>query len=130
MTEQYLQGAIQQRPVTPINIQTPDATPVIVTLDVLTQDVTSAVVTIAGGGSDPAAPNTNNYVTFGQVIYERTTLVSLGSNTLTAGISVTGAAVTVVPLADGTAANRMLIEITGPAFPYNHRLLATVVLLG
>lgn len=129
MTEQYLQSAIQQRAYTPVNIQTPDATPVIVTIDVLTQDVTSAVVTVMGGGADPAAPNTNNYVTFGQVIYERTGLVSFASNTLTAGITVTGAAVTVVPLADGTAANRMLIEITGPAFPYDHRLLVSTVLI-
>ena len=127
MTEQYLQEAIQLEEATPIVLTTPDATPVLVVLDVLSVDPSSIVISLSGGGSNPANPFTDNYTVTGQIIYERTTLVSPGVSTIV--ITPTGVAPTIVPLADGTPANRVLLEITGPAFPYTHRLYFSKSLL-
>ena len=118
MTEQYAFDAINMRGIQPINRTTPDATPLLVLLDSLTGDGQSLTVFINGGGSDPAAPDVNNYVVTAQTTFTRDAgVVSIGTPSIS--VTVAGAA---VAFAFTFAGDLCQLSITGPAFPYNHRL--------
>ncbi len=62
MTLQYDQPDINLLDGSPLSFSTPDDSPVSVLIDVLTEDGQSLVVNLYGGGSDPAAVNTNDYL--------------------------------------------------------------------
>lgn len=62
MTQQYEQPDINLLDASPLVFSTPDDSPVSVLIDVLTEDGQSLVVNLYGGGSDPAAVNTNDYL--------------------------------------------------------------------
>lgn len=128
MTLQYDQNNINLQQATPIVVTTPDATPVLITLGTISDDQ-SLTVAIEGGGSDPAAVTTNNYVvnTGGVATFTRTG----GTGVATGGPFVLISAGAVVTLAfaivDGATTSTCQLSITGPANPYDHNLRAITV---
>ena len=62
MTEQYSQSDINLLDGSPLVFSTPDDSPVSVLIDTLTGDGQSLIVNLYGGGSDPSAVNTNDYL--------------------------------------------------------------------
>ena len=72
MTLQYDQNNINLRDASPVTVTTPDAAPIGVILDTLTEDGQTLVVDMFGGGSDPLDPTTNNYtVLTGVAVFTR-----------------------------------------------------------
>ena len=138
MTLQYDQNNINLRDAAPVNIQTPDATPVTVLLDSLTADGQTLVVNLYGGGSNPADPVTDNYVVgiavgppLAGAAATYTRFAGAGSLTGPAGGAIavigagTGATVLLVfGFTDVAATGETLCQltITGPATPFNHQL--------
>lgn len=126
MTEQYTQGSINIQEGIAINRQTPDNTPLLVTLGELSANGSSLIVFIEGGGSDPAAPNTNNYLTHAFCIFGRaggtTAENSQSITTTTTGVGST--------IAFNVTGDICQLSITGPNNAYDHRLtvVASVVI--
>ncbi len=126
MTLQYDQDNINLRDGIPISVLTPDITPVLVTLDVLTGDGQSLTVQLYGGGSAPGALTLNNYnVDIGA---GATFIREAGAGLVTAGplalIQVGGPVVLTYVLDDVTTPGSTIcqLSIVGPAFDYAHRL--------
>lgn len=132
MTLQYDQDNINLRDASPISVNTPDITPVLVTLDVLTGNGQSLAVNLFGGGSapvsagNPGGVNANNYsLTTGDAIFTREAGVGA---LVPAGIVVlnfTGVPAVLTFLVDDVTTPGSTIcqlSIVGPAFEYAHRL--------
>ena len=126
MTDSYNQGAINLLEGSPISVQTPDATPLIIQLGAIS-DGGSLTVDIIGGGSDadPLLVSANNYIAFSaKAIFTRAGAIGV--------VTPAGGAITVVgfglaPVLTFTVENGPLLStcqltIIGPAIPYNHRL--------
>lgn len=121
MTEQYGQESINLGESIFINRSTPNNTPILITLGTLSVNGSSLFIFIEGGGSDPAAPNTNNYVTLMRGIFVRQGgTTSEGSQVI--ATTAVGAAVT---LAFNVTGDNCELSITGPNSLYNHRLAVT-----
>lgn len=126
MTEQYAQQSINIEEGVAINRQTPNNTPLLITLGELTANGSSLIVFIEGGGSDPAAPDSHSYVTHAFCIFGR-----IGGTTAENSQSITtnadGDAVTVAFNVTGDVCQ---LSITGPNRAYDHRLtvVASVII--
>lgn len=129
MTQQYEQGDINLQDASPLAFSTPDDSPVSRLLDVLTEDGQSLVVNLYGGGSDPDAVNTNDYLINAGVsggIFTREAGVGFVQpgviNLITTGFAFT-AALTFVDLPAPDLVTQCFLTIT-PAVGsplYNHR---------
>jgi hypothetical protein len=126
MTDSYNQGDINLLDGSPISVQTPDATPLIIQLGAIA-DGGSLSVDMIGGGShgDPLLVSANNYVVLtGDVIFTRAGGVGVVTP---AGGPVVIAPLGLVPVLTFTIVNfpaesACQLTIVGPAAPYNHRL--------
>ena len=125
MTLQYDQEALNLQEATPISLTTPDATSVDVILGRLPLANSSATAFITGGGSDPADVSTNNYTVTLQTTFSNFGgVINIGTPVIT--IVPTGVAPAFAFIADAIE-DRMILRITGPVFPYTHRLKSTIV---
>ncbi len=132
MTLQYDQDNINLRDAAPISVSTPDATPVLVTLDVLTGNGQSLAVNLFGGGSAPISPpnpggvNAINYsLTTGDAIFTREAGVGAVIPAAIVVLNFTGFPATFAFLVDDVTTPGSTIcqlSITGLAFEYTHRL--------
>ena len=131
MTLQYDQGDINLRDASPISIATPDATPVIITLDRLTGDGQVLEVDMYGGGAAPISAGnplgvtaTNYGVLTGVAVFSREAGVGAVQPGAVAIVSVGVAPVLAFTFVDDPVAGTTTCQltITGPAFLYNHRL--------
>ena len=128
MTDSYNQGDINLLDGSPISVQTPDVTPLVIQLGAI-DDGGRLTVTIMGGESDadPLLVSTNNYVVLsGDVIFTR----AGGAGIVTPA----GGAIVIIPfnlvpvlaftIFDNVATglSDCQLTITGPATPYDHRL--------
>jgi len=126
MTDSYNQGAINLLEGSPISVQTPDATPLVIQLGAIA-DGGSLTVDMVGGGSDadPLLVSTNNYtVLSANVIFTRAGATGI--------VTPAGGPISIVPLnfvpvlmftvANGPLLSTCQLTIIGPAIPYNHRL--------
>jgi hypothetical protein len=128
MTDSYNQGNINLRDADPINVQTPDATDVVIILDTLTANGQVLEVDLYGGGADAdiTLVGTNNYaVLTGVAIFAR----AGGAGTIQPGpISISGAGVVptltfeVNDLPAPDSLTQCILRVSpGGATPYNHR---------
>ena len=128
MTDSYNQGSINLLEGSPISVQTPDATPLVIQLGAIA-DGGSLTVDMVGGGSDadPLLVSTNNYtVLSANVIFTRAGAAGI--------VTPAGGPISIVPLnlvpvltftvVDDPTTLLSLCQLTivGPAIPYNHRL--------
>ncbi len=119
MTEQYTPGGINPLTNQPVALQTLDAVAVLVTLGALTQDGTSLLVEVVGGGSGSVAPGTNNYVVIARAIFTRVAgTIAVGS----LGVTVNNTGLfAIIGFAVDVPNALAQLSITGPALVYNHR---------
>jgi len=132
MTDSYNQGTINLLEGSPISVQTPDATPLVIQLGAIADDG-SLAVDLIGGGSALLLTSANNYVVLtGDVIFTR----SAGVGVVTpVGGPVVIAPLGLVPVLAFTVVDNAVtlltecsLTITGPAAVYNHRLKFTATL--
>lgn len=129
MTEQYNQSDINLLDASPLSFSTPDDSPVSILIDTLTGDGQSLVVNLTGGGSDPSAVNTNDYLLGAGVaggIFTREAGVGFiqpGALTLITNGLAFAASLTFVDLPAPILATQCFLTITPPggAPLYNHR---------
>jgi hypothetical protein len=131
MTLQYDQDNINLRDAAPISVTTPDIVPVLVTLDVLTENGQTLLVSMYGGGSapisagNPGGVNTNNYsVATADAVFTREGGVGLGVGAVAVvNFAGTPPALTFV-IDDVTIPGSTIcqLSIVGPAFEYVNRL--------
>ena len=91
-------------------------------LGALTADGDTLTTMVFGGGSNPAAPTTDCYTTLMRCTFTRQGGV-VTATVQNIALDQVGAPVILAFAVDG---DRAQISITGPAFPYNHRLKANV----
>ena len=128
MTDSYNQSGINLQPFTPIVVTTPDITAVLVTLGTIV-DGQSLNVTLEGGGSNPADPNTDNYTVDIGAVATFTRFGGTGAGTLgpIALLQAGGPVVLAFAFVDTATETTCQLSITGIATPYNHNLRFTSV---
>lgn len=128
MTLQYDQPNINLRDTAPIAVTTPDATPVVIPVGIIT-DGQNLSISLIGGGSAPGVAVANNYVVDpGGATFVREAGVGFASVVI--GLTQAGG-----PVAIGFATDDVTVPgeticsivITGPAFPYAHNLRYSAV---
>lgn len=132
MTDSYNQGDINLLEGSPISVQTPDITPLIIQLGAI-EDGGRLTVDMIGGGSnaDPLLVTTDNYaVLTGTVIFTRAG--GVGTVTLAGGV-IAIVSFGIFPLLtftidDNPTLSSCELTIVGPAFPYDHRLKFSSIL--
>ena len=126
MTDSYNQGDINLLDGSPISVQTPDATPLVIQLGAIA-DGGRLTVDMIGGGSDadPLLVSTNNYaVLSADVIFTRAGAAGV--------VTPAGGPISILPLGlvplltftitDGPLLTTCELTIVGPLTPYDHRL--------
>jgi len=134
MTDAYNQGAINLLEGSPISVQTPDATALILQLGAI-GDGGSLAVDVIGGGSnaDPLLTNTNNYVILtGDAVFTRSAgvgIVTPAGGPITIFAIGFGPPVLTFTISDNpvTGLSECSLTIVGPPTPYNHRVKYTAI---